>query len=207
MGHLESYTPGTSWHVSTYRYVPTCTDLYYDIVCTGTYYLRNVAKRYRSVHTGTYQYKKMSKSTYAYVLNCVQSGTGQYRAVQGSTRNGTRQYRSKYNKVQGSTWRYMSVHGLHLRRAAGRGGGRFWCAFQIAALTAPTVASASSHCMHKLVYSSLGALARASPAWACQCYGPPLCHLRAAAAAAAAGDAEAGSSPAPAAAAGGGVTS
>ncbi len=34
-------------HVSTYRYVPTCTDLYYAIVCTGTYYLRNVAKRYR----------------------------------------------------------------------------------------------------------------------------------------------------------------
>jgi hypothetical protein len=30
-------------HVGTYRYVPTCTDLYYDIVCTGTYYLRNVA--------------------------------------------------------------------------------------------------------------------------------------------------------------------
>ena len=100
-------------------------DLYYDIVCTGTYYLRNVAKRYRSVHTSTYQYKKMSKSTYAYVLNCVQSGTGQYRAVQGSTRNGTRQYRSKYNKVQGSTWRYMSVHGLHLRRAAGRGAADF----------------------------------------------------------------------------------
>ncbi len=36
--HLESYTPGQV-HVSTYRYVPTCTDLYYDIVCTGTYYL------------------------------------------------------------------------------------------------------------------------------------------------------------------------
>ena len=99
--------------------------MYYAIVCTGTYYLRNVAKRYRLVHTGTYQYKKMSKSTYAYVLNCVQSGTGQYRAVQGSTRNGTRQYRLKYNKVQleGSTWRYMSVHGLHLRRAAGGGAG------------------------------------------------------------------------------------
>ena len=30
-------------HVGTYRYVPTCTDLYYDIVCTGTYYLKNVA--------------------------------------------------------------------------------------------------------------------------------------------------------------------
>jgi hypothetical protein len=89
------------------------------------------------------------------------------------------------------------------RGQGGRGGGRFWCAFEIAALTAPTVASASSHCMHKLVYSSLGALARASPA----SYGPPLCHPRAAAAAAAAGDAEAGASPAAAAVAGGGITS
>jgi hypothetical protein len=50
-------------------------------------------------------------------------------------------------------------------RGQGAGGGsRFWCAFEIAALTAPTVASASSHCMHKLVYSSLGTLASASPA-------------------------------------------
>ena len=30
-------------HVGAYRYVPTCTDLYYDIVRTGTYYLKNVA--------------------------------------------------------------------------------------------------------------------------------------------------------------------
>ena len=111
----------------------------------------------------------MSKSTYAYVLNCVQGDTGQYRKVQGSTRNGTRQYRSKSVKVQGSTWRYMSVHGLHLRRAAGGGaggGGRFRCSFESAALTAPTVASASSHCMHKLGYSSPGTLACASPATA-----------------------------------------
>ena len=95
--------------------------------------------------------------------------------VQGSTQHGTRQYRLKYNKVQGSTCWYMSVHGgLHLRRAGrGRGrGGRFWCAFGIAALTAPTVASASnsgfasSDCMHKFVYSSrgLGTLGPASPA-------------------------------------------
>jgi hypothetical protein len=131
----------------------------------------------------------MSKSTYAYVLNCVQGGTGQYRTVQGSTRNGTRQYRSKSNKVQGSTWWYMSVHGLHLRRAAGGeggGGGRFWCAFEIAALTAPTVASASSHCMHKLVIHPLVLL----PA-------PPLPRpppLPPAAAAVAAGNAAAGAS-------------
>ena len=41
--------------------------------------------------------------------------------------------------------------------------GRFWCAFESAALHAPTVAIASSHCMHKLVYSSgsSGTLARA----------------------------------------------
>ena len=111
----------------------------------------------------------MSKSTYAYVLNCLQGGTGQYRKVQGSTRNGTRQYRSKSIKVQGSTWRYMSVYCLHLRRAAGGGaggGGQFWCSFESAVLTAPTVASASSHCMHKLVHSSPGTLARASPATA-----------------------------------------
>ena len=48
---------------------------------------------------------------------------------------------------------------------------------------------------------------RPCPRLPCQCYGPPLCHPRAAAAAAAAGDAEAGASPAAAAAAGGGVTS
>ena len=30
-------------YVGTYRYVPICTDLYYAIVCTGTYYLENVA--------------------------------------------------------------------------------------------------------------------------------------------------------------------
>ena len=100
----------------------------------------------------------MSKSTYAYVLNCVQSGTGQYRAVQGSTRNGTRQYMA----VHVST-RSAFAPG---RGRGGRGGGRFWCAFEIAALTAPTVASASSHCMHKLVYSSPGTLACASPATA-----------------------------------------
>ncbi len=41
--------PGFIWnpihlvHVGTCRYVPTCTDLYNDIVCTCTYYLRNVA--------------------------------------------------------------------------------------------------------------------------------------------------------------------
>jgi hypothetical protein len=48
---------------------------------------------------------------------------------------------------------------------------------------------------------------RPCPRLPCQCYGPSLCHPRAAAAAAAAGDAMAGASPAAAAAAGGGVTS
>ncbi len=72
---------------------------------------------------------------------------------------------------QGTSLRqYMAVHvSTQSAFAPGRGrggreGGRFWCAFQIAALTAPTVASASSNCMHKLVYSSLGGLARASTA-------------------------------------------
>jgi hypothetical protein len=95
-----------------------------------------------------------------------------YRAVQGSTER----YRAVHEMVQGSTdqsptSQYMEIH-VSTRsafapgsgRRAGGGGRRFWCCFEIASLTAPTVASASSHCMHKLVYSSLGALAHASPA-------------------------------------------
>ena len=33
------------WHVGTYRYVPTCSDLYYVTVCTGhdMHYLENIA--------------------------------------------------------------------------------------------------------------------------------------------------------------------
>ena len=52
--------------------------------------------------------------------------------------------------VYGSTWRYMAWI-----CAGGRGSlAYFWCAFESAALPAPSVAAASSHCMHKLVYSS-----------------------------------------------------
>ncbi len=50
----------------------------------------------------------MSKSTYAYVLHCVQSGTGQYSKVQGSTLNGKRQYKSKSNLNK------VTVQGSHL---------------------------------------------------------------------------------------------
>ena len=111
----------------------------------------------------------MSKSTYAYVLNCVQSGTGQY-----STGQYTKWYKAVQVKVYHGTRQYMVVH-VSTRSASafapgrgrgGRGGDRFQCSFESAALTAPTVASASSHCMHKLVYSSPGTLACASPATA-----------------------------------------
>ena len=94
----------------------------------------------------------------------VQKGTGHY----------TKWYKAVQVKVQQGTRQYMAVH-VSTRSAfapgrgrGGRRGGRFWCAFEIAAfkLTAPTVASASSNCMHKLVYSSPGTLASASPATA-----------------------------------------
>ncbi len=89
------------------------------LVCTGTYYLRNVAKRYRSVHTGTYQYKKMSKSTYAYVLNCVQSGTGQYSKVHWQP-EGSTQVKVQQGTV---TRQYMAVH-VSTRSAFAQGRGR-----------------------------------------------------------------------------------
>jgi hypothetical protein len=129
----------------------------------------NGTGRYIPVRTITRK-SSVSKSTYAYVLDCVQ----RYRAVQQGTGQYTKWYRDKavQIKVQQGTRQYMAVHvSTRSSFAPGRwrgagGGGRFWCAFEIAALTvtAPTVASASSHCMHKLDYSSLGALARASPA-------------------------------------------
>jgi hypothetical protein len=139
---------------------------------TGRYILGD---RYRDVLVQ--ENVNTSKPDSEYVRVRTQLRTERYRAVQQGTGQYTKWYKAVQVKVQQgtlqgslSTWRYMSVHGLHLRRAAGLGGGRFWCAFQIAAFTAPTVASASSHCMHKLVYSSLGGLARASPASAT---GPP----------------------------------
>jgi hypothetical protein len=55
----------------------------------------------------------------------------------------------------------MAVH-LDWICAGWGAAGRFWCAFESAALHAPSVAIASSHCMHKLVYSYFGTLARAS---------------------------------------------
>ena len=76
--------------------------------------------------------------------------------------DGTWQYIFQSITVYGSTWRYIDwICGGILRR--GRWPGRFWCAFESAALHAQSVAIASSHCMHKLVYSSSGTLASASP--------------------------------------------
>ena len=98
-----------------------------------------------------------------------------------------------YRALQGGTCYYMTVHkpilswfmAVHV------------CTWQCTPIPVHVCTwqctPASSHCMHKLVYLSLGTLARASPG-----SGPPL----PAAAAAAAGDAAAGASPAVAASTG-----
>jgi hypothetical protein len=184
---------GTGRYYGTYRYVL--------VVHWQENVKRNVrvrtqlrTERYRAVQKGTGQYT---------VLPCTFQVFGEMVHVTRQSR-----YRSKYNKVQGSTWRYMSVHGLHLRRAAGggAGGGR------------PILVRFSNRCIDctnsGFSFKSLHAQTRLFIPWGpcprlpCQCYGPPLCHPRAAAAAAAAtGDAVAGASPAAAAAAGGGITS
>jgi hypothetical protein len=91
-----------------------------------------------------------------------------YRAVHAMVQGSTSQGPTRYKVVHGGTCQYTVSRSAFApgRGRGGRGGGRFWCAFEIAAfkLTAPTVASASSNCMHKLVYSSPGTLASASPA-------------------------------------------
>jgi len=122
-----------------------------------------------TVQVGTYRYVLVQENVKKYVRVRTQLRTERYRAVQKGTGQYTKWYKAVQVKVQQGTRQYMAVH-VSTRSAfapgrgrGGRGGGRFWCAFEIAALTAPTVASASSHCMHKLVYSCLGALARASP--------------------------------------------
>jgi hypothetical protein len=125
----------------------------------------------KMVQVGTYRYVPVQENVKTYVRVRTQLRTERYRAVQQGTGQYTKLYKAVQVKVQQGTRQYMAVHVSTLSAFAqgpqaggpGRGGGRFWCALQIAALTAPTVASASSHCMHKLVYSSPGGLTRASP--------------------------------------------
>ncbi len=57
-------------------------------------------------------------------------------------------------------WQYIAVQWLDLRRPS-----QFWCSFWCAALYAQSVAIASSHCMHKLVYSSFNNLAPTPLPW------------------------------------------
>lgn len=92
---------------------------------------------------------------------------------------------SRYMAVHGGTWHYfllsITVYGSTWRYkgwicAAGGGGspGRFSCAFESAALPTLSVATASGHCKHKLVYScfSLGLFGTPPLPWA------RLCHQR-----------------------------
>ena len=144
--------------------------LYRPVLCYSMYRYVLLEKCRKSVQVGTYRYIPVQENVKKYVRVRTQLRTERYRAVQGSTGQYTKWYKAVQVKVQQGTRQYMAVH-VSTRSAfapgrgrGGRAGGRFWCAFEIAALTAPTVASASSHCMHKLVYSCLGALARASPA-------------------------------------------
>ena len=68
---------------------------------------------------------------------------------------------SRFMAVHDGTWRYMG----RICAAGRRGGGShglFFCSFESAALLAPSVATASSHGMHKILNSSSATLARAS---------------------------------------------
>ena len=128
----------------------------------------NGTGRYIPVRTSTRKCQKVRTRTYSTAYRAVQGSTARYRAVHKMVQGSTGQSTTRHKAVHGGTCQYTPTTTRSAfapgRGRGGRGGGRFWCAFEIAALTAPTVASASSHCMHKLVYSSLGALARASPA-------------------------------------------
>ena len=124
----------------------------------------------------------------------VHGSTWQYKAVHDKFYHGLWQYMTV---LHGSTSfilsRFMAVHCGHdtLQYMTGfppaRGGatGRFSSAFVSAALHALSVAIASSHCMHKLVYSSFGTLAPVSlrlgtgsfASWRCsrRCFGRGSC--------------------------------
>jgi hypothetical protein len=87
----------------------------------------------------------------------VHSSTCQFLSRSMAVHNGIWQYSFQSVTVYGSTWRHDggTLTGFALVGAASR----FWCAFESVALHAQSVAIASSHCMHKLVYSSFDSLA------------------------------------------------
>jgi hypothetical protein len=94
-------------------------------------------------------------------------GLWQYMAVHGTTF-------CCLSLFMAVTRQYMAVQGLDLRRGGGGSPGRFSCAFESAALPTLSVATASGHCKHKLVYScfSLGLFGTPPLPWA------RLCHQR-----------------------------
>ena len=112
---------------------------------------QNGTGRYIQVRTSTRKCQNVRTRTYSTAYRAVQGSTERYRAVHKMVQGSTGQSTTRYKAVHGGTCQY-TVCICAGPRAGGPGGGRFWCAFEIAALTAPTVASASSHCMHKLVY-------------------------------------------------------
>ncbi len=152
----------------------------------------------------------MTKSTYQYVLlrsMAVYGGIWQYMPRLNSITvyaSGTCygitlawRYMALLFAVYHGLWQYIAVQGLDLRRGPEGGGfpGRFSCSFESAALPTLFVATASSHCKHKLIYScfSLGLFGTPPPPLA---RGPPLPPAAGELAAAAAGSAAAAASSA-----------
>ena len=145
-----------------------------------------------TVQVGTYRYVPVQENVKKYVHVRTQLRTERYRAVQKGTGQYTKWYKAVQVKVQQGTRQYMAVHvSTRSAFAPGRGpGGR------------PILVRFSNRCIDctnsGFSFKSLHAQTRLFIPWCpcprlpCQCYGPPLCHPRAAAAAAAAGDAEAG---------------
>ena len=116
----------------------------------------------------------MTKSTYQYVLlrsMAVYGGTWQYMRNSITVYGSTWRYMALLFAVYHGLWQYMAVQGLDLRRGGGGSPGRFSCAFESAALPTLSVATASGHCKHKLVYScfSLGLFGTPPLPWARLC--------------------------------------
>ena len=165
---------------------------------------QNGTGRYIPVRTSTRKCQKVRTRTYSTAYRAVQGtgSTARYRAVHEMVQGSTGQSTTRYKAVHDGTCQY-TVSICAGPRAGGPGG-------------RPILVRFSNRCVDctnsGFSFKSLHAQTRLFIPWGpcprlpCQCYGPPLCHPRAAAAAAA-GDAEAGASPAPAPAAGGGVTS
>ena len=152
----------------TYRYVPVRTGTYakqYIAVRTFGKFLHDGTYQYILVRTGTELFTKVRTSTYFCVSIAVHGSTWRYKAVHDKFYHGLWQYMTVHGSTSFILSRFMAVHGGTLQYMTGFAPGgppADFGALLKASLHALSVAIASSHCMHKLVYSSFGSLARAS---------------------------------------------